>query len=276
MYLQTFSYIYATDAIAGGTLCYILSKTMSKRILLFFITFLLFSCHKKSEKQKELLLIASDKSSFIDKTELTFKIFSDSTYIFNVNVKGELYDKIENFKGYLKIKNDSLDFFPSRFDFIEAEKANLKNGYIEFVNGTTPFRMKIISTKLKVNNLINFSKFKNYAVFNYEKKERENDENLNIDLNEQDIYEIENLLKPEFKKKKNLNEYDKYLKQLVGYKKANGEKYVSIKCFCESRYILDNFRKHVIEMNDGGKCNIFIMLNLTKKKIEIFNVAGLA
>lgn len=249
---------------------------MDKRTLLFLISFLLFSCHNKNEKEKELLLIATEKSSFINKSELTFKIFSDSTYIFNVNVKGQLYDKVENFRGYLKIKNDSIDFFPSRFEFIHAEKANLKNGYIEFINGNAPFRLKIDSTKLRVNNLINFSKFKNYAVFNYEKNEQENDGNLNVDLNEKDIYEIESLLKPEFKKKKNLNEYDKYLKQLIGYKKANGEKYVIVKCFCESRYLLDNFRKYVIEMNDGGKCNIFIVLNLTKKKIEIFSVAGLA
>ena len=71
---------------------------------------------KKNEKEKKLLLIATDKSSFINKTELTLKIFSDSTYVFNVNVNGQLYNKVENFKGYVKIKNDSLDFFPSRFE----------------------------------------------------------------------------------------------------------------------------------------------------------------
>ncbi|WP_210646921.1 hypothetical protein [Flavobacterium flabelliforme] len=249
---------------------------MAKRTFLFLILILLFSCHKKNERAKELLLIATDTSSFINKTELTLKIFSDSTYVFNVNVNGQNYNKVENFKGYVKIKNDSLDFFPSRFEFIRADKANLKNGYIDFIDGDAPFRMKINSTKLKVNNLIDLSKFKNYAVFNYEKNVRENDENLNIDLNEKDIYEIESLLKPEFKKRKNLNEYSRYLKQLIGYKKANGEKYVIIKSFCESRYQLENFRKNVIEMNDGGKCNIFIVLNLTQKKIEIFSVAGLA
>lgn len=248
---------------------------MVKRTFQILISFLILSCHTKIEKEKEILLIATDKSSFINETELTFKIFSDSSYVLNIIVNGDNYDKVENFKGHLKIKNDSIEFFPSRLEFGNSEKANLKNGFIEFISDRALFRMKINSTKLKVNNLIDFSKFENYAVFDYE-KEKQNDDNTKIDLNESDIYEIENLLKPEFKKRKNLNEYGRYLKQLIGYKKANGEKYVIIRSFCESRYQLENFRKSVIEMNDGGKCNIFIVLNLTQKKIETFNVAGLA
>ena len=141
-----------------------------------------------------------------------------------------------------------------------------------FFNDGMTFRMKIDSTKLKVNNLINFSKFQNYAVFNYE-KENENDKNENINLSDTDIYEIENFLKAEFKNNTNIYPYNKYLKQIVAYKNVKGEKYVYIKCFCQDKYELESFKKHIIQMHDGGKCNIFILLNLTKKKIEVFNVA---
>lgn len=250
---------------------------MIKKTILLIISFLFLCCYKKNEKQteKETLLIASDKSSFINETESTFKIFSDSTYLLKITVNGNSYDKVENFKGHLKIKNDSIEFFPFRLEFGRSEKACLKNGFIEFLNDGMIFRMKINSTKLKVKNLINFSKFQNYAVFNYE-KEKENDKNANLDLNETDIYEIEDLLKAEFKNKNNIYPYDKYLKQIVAYKNVNGEKYVNVKCFCQSRDKLENFKKHIIEMLDGGKCNIYIVLNLSKKKVEVFNVAGLA
>jgi hypothetical protein len=219
---------------------------MVKKILLILISFLLISCHKKTEK--EILLIATDKSSFVNQTESTFKIFSDSTYLLNIIVDGNNYDKVENFKGHLKIKSDSIEFFPSRLEYGNSEKACLKNGFIEFINGGRSFRMKINSTKLKVNNLIDFSKFKEYAVFNYE-KENENDKNVSFDMNETDIYEIENILKTEFKNKTNY-QYNKYLKQIIGYKNINGEKYAQINCYCQNRDNLENFRKYVIQMND--------------------------
>ena len=248
---------------------------MIKKTFLLLISFLFICCNKKTEKETEILLIASDKNSFENQSVSTFKIFSDSTYVLNITVNGNYYDKVENFRGHLKIKNDSIEFFPSRLEFGKSKKASLKNGYIDFFNDGMTFRMKIDSTKLKVNNLIDFSKFQNYAVFNYE-KENENDKNENIDLSETDIYEIENFLKAEFKDNTNIYPYNKYLKQIVAYKNVKGEKYVYIKCFCEDKYELESFRKHIIQMHDGGKCNIFILLNLTKKKIEVFNVAGLA
>lgn len=254
-----------------NTFRYILMK---KLFYIFLILCCFISCRKNKNLEKEVLLSASDKRSFIDTTKLSFKLFSDSTYIFNVNVKGELYDKVENYKGSVTIEKDSLYFFPSRFGYNNAEKANLKNGYIEFLDDKEPLRMKIDKTKLYVKETLDYKKFKNYAFFNYEKYGDEDDENKNYDVTEKDIYEIESLLKPEFRAKK-LDNYENYLKQVIGYKNTKGEVFAKVKCFCNSQDKLERFQKNIINMSDGGKCNLYIVINLTKKKIEFFITGGM-
>lgn len=32
--------------------------------------------------------------------------------------------------------------------------------------------------------------------------------------------------------------------------------------------------KYIIRMQDGGKCNLYFIINLTKNKVELFNIAG--
>ncbi|WP_333852170.1 hypothetical protein [Epilithonimonas sp.] len=245
------------------------------------ILFLCLSC-KKLEKiseritQKDTLLIAKQEFSNFNKINRTFIIFSDSSYIFNDYLKETNHRKEESFEGILKIKNDTINFFPFELDYNEAETAVLKNGFIEFTDGEAPDRMKIEKTTLKVNNLIDFKSFKDYAVFTDYKKFENDNSYKSFDLTAKDLMKIETILKNEFQKNKHLRKYSDYLKQVTSLKNEKNEEIVGIHCYCKDDDLQESFQFYKIGMEDGGNCNVYIRLNLTTGKIEILNIAGLA
>lgn len=175
------------------------------KVNLVIILTLFLSCTKLENKSieikpKETLLIAKQELSSFTKINRTFTIFSDSTYIFKDIVKEINHSREEVFNGTVNKKNDTLKFTPFKLDYNEAETAVLKNGFIEFIDGEQPDRMKIEKTSLKVKNYIDFKNFKDYAVFtDYAKFE---DDNIyrSFDLTTNDLKQIENILKVEFKK----------------------------------------------------------------------------
>ena len=244
----------------------------------------LSSCNKLERKpvqnsKKEALLIATHNSYAFSKIERTFKIFSDSTFEFTESLQEPNHTKKETFGGKAQIINDTIKFFPFELDFNRAETAVLKNGFIEFIDGEFPYRMLIENSKLEGKNLINYSKFNDYSVFTFYKKFQrfpEEKKYKNFDLSTKDLEKIEAILKKEFAQNKNLKKYSEYIKQIMSVKNEQNENIILIRCFCKNSSSIEDFRYHQIEMHDGGKCNIYIKLNLSKGKIEIFNIAGLA
>lgn len=246
---------------------------------IFILVLILISCNKNQKNDKDIVLLASENSASIDTTDIVFKIFSDSSYAFNVKEKGNNYNKTENYYGKVQIKNDSLIFFPFRFEYLRAEKAVLKNNFIEFLDSDEDFRMKITKTSLNVKNLIDFANFKDYAVFTYypiQQNKYEIEKFENYDLTTLQLKNIDKILTAEFNKRHELYKYSEYLKQIQAVKNKKGEKLVRVLCRCKSKNNISNFEKYMIRMSDGGKCNIYIVLNLTTNKIEIFSVAGMA
>lgn len=251
------------------------------KINLLLILILFLSCNKSEDKsnrikQKDILLIAKQNFDGIRKINRTFTIFSDSSYIFKEIIKETNHSREESFEGFLKIKNDTLKFSPFEFDYNEAETAVLKNGFIEFIDGEEQDRMKIEKTSLKVNNQIDFKNFKDYAVFTDYAKFENDHIYKTIDLTTKDLKQIDIILKDQFQNNKHLRKYSDYLKQITSFKNEKSENVVSINCFCKSIHISDSFQFYKTDMHDGGNCNVYIQLNLTTGKIEIFNIAGLA
>ena len=250
------------------------------KINLLLILILFLSCNQSENqsdqiKQKDTLLIAKQNLNEVSKIYRTLIIFSDSTYFFEDILNEIGHNREENFKGSLQIKNDTLKFSPFEFDYNEAETAVLKNGFIEFVDGEEPFRMKIAKTSLKVNNLIDFKNFKDYAVFtDYKKFESENTYR-NLDLTTNDLKLIDQILNFEFNKNKKLRLYSDYLKQITSIKNEKNENIVNIYCYCKNSHTLDSFQFYKIGIHDGGNCNVYVQLNLKTRKIEILNIAGI-
>lgn len=137
-------------------------------ILLIFL-----SCNKsektKTRPEKKVIFLATQKFSQLNEIDRTFKIFEDSTYLFNEKIVDINHSKVEHWEGKLQILKDSLKFFPFRLDYNRSENAVLKNGFIEFIDGEYPDRMKIEKTSLYVKNLINLKNFENYSVFTFYK-----------------------------------------------------------------------------------------------------------
>ena len=154
---------------------------------------------------------------------------------------------------------------------------NIKNGFIEFCDGEYPDRIKIDKTSLKVKNQINFQNFKDYAVFTFYNKfnSSDNQDLINYDLNTEELTKIDNILKKTFNNKR-LRKYSEYIKQIESVKDKTKQNLIYIHCFCKESYILESYKYFQISMNDGGNCNIFIILNLTTQKIELFKIAGSA
>jgi thioredoxin-related protein len=115
------------------------------QITLMTLLLIFSSCSKleKNNKQKEILLIATQNFNNIKEVKRTLTIFSDSTYTFIENLREPNHNKDETFEGLLKINKDSIKFHPFELYYNKAETAVLKNGFIEFIDGENPDRMKL-------------------------------------------------------------------------------------------------------------------------------------
>ena len=185
-------------------------------ILLIFL-----SCNKNEKSiksEKKTLLIATQNFNDLIEIKRTFKIFSDSTFTFTESLKEPNHSKSETFYGFVKISEDSIKFFPFELDFNNAETAVLKNGFLEFIDGENPGRMKIEKTNLNVKNNIDLNKFPNYAIFTFYKNFNKQDwqkDYSNYDINNNDLIQIDKIFKNEFSTNKKLRNFNEYLKQIV-------------------------------------------------------------
>lgn len=257
-------------------------KTFLK-INFIIISFITLSCDKKEnaplQNQKEVIFLSSQKFSDFNKIDRTFKIFNDSSYVFTEIVDEANHKRTEIWEGEVKIKNDTLKFLPFELDYNNSETAVLKNGFVEFIDGEYLDKMKIEKTSLSVKNLIDFKNFKDYAVFTFYQKFNNlpsQKDFKNLDLTSKELTKIDIILKQEFSKNNKLKNYSDYYKQLESVQNKKGDNIIFIHCYCKYKHLKESYEYYQSSMMDGGKCNIFIQLNLTMGKIEVFNIAGMA
>lgn len=253
-----------------------------KIVTQIFFLLILSSCSKFEEKQneqKKILLTANQNFNDFYEIKRTFTIYSDSTYLFTEILKETNHNKTETFEGVIKITHDSIKFDPFKFDFNGAKTAVLKNGFIEFVDGKNPDRMKIEKTSLNVKNKIDINKFPNYSIFTFYKKFNNQEwqrEYLNYDLNNQELLKIDKILKNEFLKNKKLRNFNDYLKQIVAIRNSKNEIIIQAHLFCKESFLLESYQYYETSMDDGGNCNVYLELNLKTEKINFINIAGMA
>jgi hypothetical protein len=124
---------------------------------------MLLNC-TNAETERDRILLAKDTVSHLGFETYSFEIFSDSSYLYSTfsDFLGDSATSVH--RGRLRIKEDSLMFNPD-LSFNRASLAVLKNGYVEFVKGEYPYRIKIHNTSLSESNYVDYEKFKDYAVF---------------------------------------------------------------------------------------------------------------
>lgn len=118
---------------------------------------------------KEILL-ARNYFDQPDYPKIEFRLLSDSNYIFYYQ-KNELAGaKTEMANGRYYIKSDTIVFFPNRFEYINCDKAIIREGFVEFLNGKRPMRLKITRTTLPLIERIDTARFKDYVFFSFNPK----------------------------------------------------------------------------------------------------------
>lgn len=244
-------------------------------IFLFIITFLL-GCRNDSNlivKEKPALIL---QAGYDDNESEDFKYYSDSTYTFYIKRVEFNYEKIEKFNGFCHLKNDTLYFTPFEFKPTQSEKAILKNNFIEFIGKHSSYRLEIKKNKTSIKSKLNFKNIKDLAVFTYY-PESEKSNYKPYDLNQSELEKANEILEKCFKENKlRLRNSSAYVKQCIAVKNINNEIEVWISCYCKSSFTKNGYKSYLIDMNDGGNCNISIKINITKGTYSELQIAGLA
>jgi hypothetical protein len=71
-----------------------------------------------------------------------------------------------------------------------------------------------------------------------------------------------------------IKEPSKYYKQIIAVINSKGEKEVWISCYCQ--VFKDQWKTHIMLMNDGGSCKLVFKINLTKSIVVSFTTGGWA
>jgi len=245
---------------------------MQKRHCIILLLVLIFSCSKRST-EKEILVEAKLEMNIPIAEKMRFKFYADSSYIFSVE-RMEFNHKIaEEFSGRCFLKNDTIIFNPFPFKYIETEKAVIKNGFIDFLIENSVWRLEITKNETHIKNKLNFDKLNDYAIFPYTSSIKS--EYVSHELNQHELELTKKLVISSFEENKShVKKESDYFKQCVAVKNAQNEIEVWVNCFCKTSFRKDDFKFRLINMDDGGKCNILVKLNVTKDKIIQFNIAG--
>lgn len=238
---------------------------MLRIILSIIISILFISC----KKEKETLLEAEFSSGSFGDYRKHLLINKDST--FELKVYDKVFDdpiKKDSLFGKVKIHHDTIYFFESN-SFFWADKAILKNGFIEFFQDDITYKLDIIKTKLNQFNTIDYSQFPNYAVFPF------TESNLEINFFEvtsTELAQIDKLIRYEIATNPNLRDFQDYLFQVTVFSNSNNEIIADVDLFCNDIFNENVFKFNQIRIKDGGNCNVWIILNLTKNKILKVNI----
>lgn len=258
---------------------------MNKKIIFIFTIFILFGNCKKVKMEiktphKIEQIYAENNYGMFGKLKLT--TYSDSSYTCVKYETSPNYEKTEKFDGFFNITNDTINFFPSDFKLNYSTKAIIKNNFIEFIDGEYPLKIEIKKNTLKSKNQLNFNKIKDYAFFTFNKKYHSPiyygyipNTIKPYDIKQSEFEDLNTILKKCFSENKSkLKDINNYVKQCIVVKNKKQEIEVWIRCYCKSKYEKENYKYSIIQMNDGGNCNINLKINLTKQNYSELNISG--
>lgn len=259
---------------------------MKIKIILSLVVLGLFIQCKggKSKKNtpKTEKISAVNNYIFFEKKSLKFQFFSDSSYIFTIIEKNPNHDKTEKFNDFCYSQNDTIYFSQTKFRFNGSRKAVIKNNFIEFINGDFPLKIEIKKNLLHTKNNLDLKKYSDYAFFSFEPKFHERYfRKSNIlkagDLNQRELIEMDQIVKKCLSENNSkLKKADEYIKQCIVVINEKQEKEIFINCYCKDFDTEKTFKYDLIDMSDGGNCNISLKINLTKHTYSGLNIAGRA
>jgi len=226
------------------------------------------------DKDKVLLYSELRYSSLMDE-HYSFKIKKDSTYQFHSNkVLFDESSEKDSLGGIISLKNDTIYLKANKVnENFQFDKAILKNGFIEFIHDSRCCiqKYRLVHSQFTEKVTIDFSNYPKYAVFPY-LSDKENE--ITYDLDQNDIQSIDVLLQKEMQSNLELRDYKDYLIQLSSYQDIRKEIMVIAHLICENFTRDERFKYQEISIKDGGDCNVYIKINLTKKEVDEVLIAG--
>lgn len=261
---------------------------MKRQIVILFLLFgFLIQCKdKESEsivksRKKTIVFAENIIDNLIGQNKTRLIIYSDSSYFCESIISHVNYEKQEKFKGHLQLKNDTIEFF-SRFKLTNSNKAVIKNNFIEFVDGDSDFKIEIKNSLLNIKSKLNLERYQDYAFFSFN-EEFQRPINYGYkpktlkpyDLEQNELIQIDNILKKCFtENKEKLRKKENYIFQCIAVINQNEEKEVWVSCYCNNKNRKENYKYWLIDMCDGGNCNVHLKVNLTKNNYSELNIAG--
>lgn len=236
-------------------------------ILVIFISLFFNSCKKEKENLLEAEFTSADFGDY--RKKLIIK--NDST--FDLKIYDKVFDdpvKKDSLSGKVKIENDTI-FFDSKNNYFWAKKAILKNGFVEFFQDEQVYKLEIIKSKLNQFETVDFYQFPNYAVFPFINN---NTELRYYELTTKDLEQIDKLIRNEINTNSKLRNYENYIFQVTAFLNSKNEILVDVDLFCNDRFSINRFKFNQIRKKDGGNCNVWIELILSKNEILNTHIAG--
>lgn len=252
---------------------------MKAKIIIPIILFGLFIQCKNQNIEKTAKILAVNNYDFGG--NIKFEYYSDSTYIFTINEKDVNHEKIEKFNDFCYSKDDTIYFSQVVFRYNGSKKAVIKNNFIEFIDGDFPLKIEIKKNLLQTKSKLDLKKYSDYAFFNFEPKfngrylHYKSNTIKPYDLNQDELVEVDQILKKCISENASkLRKADKYVKQCIVIINDKQEKEVLINCYCKDFHINKEYKYSLIDMSDGGNCNVSLKINLTKHTYSDLNIAG--
>lgn len=246
-------------------------------ISIILIISLFASCNKRDKANIEILS-ANDKFEDFVNYKLDFKLFYDSTFVFNYHESEWEHVKNEMFRGRYFIKSDTINFFPSKFKFTYSDKAIIRDGFIEFLNGERPLKIKIKATTLNSQLSRDTMKYNDYAFFSYDSNFYNCFSGIvkPIDIDNSDLRIVDSLLNVCIGQniKKTSLKSKNYNKQCITVLDSKGDKIIWINLLCKGDRFTNDFKYNILKVNDGGDCFASLKINITKRLYYDFYVNG--
>lgn len=229
--------------------------------------------HEPVRSQKKVWFKALHQSGDLVEYRHELTLYTDSTFVYDSKEKDHGHSKYEKFEGIAFIQNDTLHF--SRNDMNGAgNKAVLKNGMLEFANGTNSFRLEVVENHTPLKSVINLRNYPDFALFTYYPSKKR-DRNTPYDLSPAEFEKVRELIHCVFEEQKaNLKSDQDYIKQLIPYRNKKGELEVRVNMFCKDKLDPNGFKYRTILMNDGGKCNVTFVVIFKSNYYVDFSIAG--
>jgi hypothetical protein len=243
-------------------------------LLIAFIAVTLLNSSFKEESTSKEILFAEGTKNINSAIQYYLRLRTDSIFILNFTKKEWGSNEVSEISsGRYFIHFDTINFDPIQIPYINSDKAIIREGFVEFLNGKRPMRLKITRTTLPLIERIDTARFKDYVFFSFNPKHYDcfSDNVKPVFLDNTEVTTLDSLLTAGLRNSKSRAlKASEYFKQCVAVIDSNGNKIVWINLNCADM----DYKFGIDYVHDGGECFANVKIDLARKKFYDLWVNG--